>query len=230
MNRAEFMRQLEILLQNISPAEREEALQYYNDYFNDAGVENEQSVIAALGTPARVAENIKRDLQEGNRAGDNLGDFEMNRASGHAQVVRYQENVIGSEEKQEDKKMSTGMVVLIVCLCVLASPVILGTGSGILGVLIGVVATWFTLILGFGVAAIALLAMMVVFFLAGCITLFYEPLVGAGLLGAGLLCGGIGILFLMLTVAMAGIATPAICRGTVNLCRGLFGKKQPAQA
>ena len=42
MSRWEFMRQLEELLFDISPSEREEALQYYNDYFNYAGRENEQ--------------------------------------------------------------------------------------------------------------------------------------------------------------------------------------------
>lgn len=62
MNRTEFMRQLESLLQNISATEREEALQYYNEYFNDAGPENEQNVIEALGNPAKVAENIKKDI------------------------------------------------------------------------------------------------------------------------------------------------------------------------
>ena len=54
MNRTEFMRQLESLLQNISATEREEALQYYNEYFNDAGPENEQNVIEALGNPANL--------------------------------------------------------------------------------------------------------------------------------------------------------------------------------
>ena len=39
MNRTDFMEQLERLLQSITPAEREEALQYYNDYFDDAGGE-----------------------------------------------------------------------------------------------------------------------------------------------------------------------------------------------
>ena len=62
MNRADFMNQLESLLTGIAPTEREEAIQYYNDYFDDAGAENEQEVIEALGNPARVAENIKRDL------------------------------------------------------------------------------------------------------------------------------------------------------------------------
>lgn len=55
MSRWEFMRQLEELLSDISPSEKEEALQYYNDYFNDAGRENEASVIEALGSPEQVA-------------------------------------------------------------------------------------------------------------------------------------------------------------------------------
>ena len=71
MNRTEFMRQLESLLQNISATEREEALQYYNEYFNDAGPENEQNVIEALGNPAKVAENIKKDIF-GNGYGENI--------------------------------------------------------------------------------------------------------------------------------------------------------------
>ena len=54
MNKIEFMRQLESLLQNISEQERQEALHYYADYFDDAGPENEQAVLEALGNPARV--------------------------------------------------------------------------------------------------------------------------------------------------------------------------------
>ena len=41
MNRAEFMRRLTELLGDVSPMERDEAIQYYNDYFDDAGAENE---------------------------------------------------------------------------------------------------------------------------------------------------------------------------------------------
>lgn len=37
MTRTEFMKQLQDLLSDISKNEREEALQYYNDYFDDAG-------------------------------------------------------------------------------------------------------------------------------------------------------------------------------------------------
>lgn len=64
MSRWEFMRQLEELLSDISPSEREEALQYYNEYINDAGRENEEEVIRSLGSPEQVAESVKEGLGE----------------------------------------------------------------------------------------------------------------------------------------------------------------------
>lgn len=221
MNRVDFLKQLESLLQNISPAEREEALQYYNDYFDDAGEENEQSVLEALGTPAKVAENIKRDLY-----GSGYGDNTYQRAPvGDRAVVRYQP--VKAEPPKQDNKLSAGWIALIVVLCVFASPIILSVGAGVLGTLLGLAATWFGLILGFGVTALALIAVMLVLLVVGIMCMVYSPLVGVGVIGGGFICGGLGILFLMLTVAMAGIATPAICQGIVWICRKLFGKNQP---
>ena len=64
LDRQEFMRQLEQLLLFVPIQEKEEALQYYNDYFEDAGPEREQEVIASLGSPEKIAENIKRDINQ----------------------------------------------------------------------------------------------------------------------------------------------------------------------
>ena len=55
MDRAQFMKQLERLLSDISEAEKQEALAYYNSYFDEAGPENEASVIRELGSPGKVA-------------------------------------------------------------------------------------------------------------------------------------------------------------------------------
>ena len=44
MNRVEFMESLSRLLQDIPEEDRIDALKYYNDYFDDAGSENEQNV------------------------------------------------------------------------------------------------------------------------------------------------------------------------------------------
>lgn len=64
MNRKEFLAQLERLLFDIPAQEREEALDYYNSYFDDAGEEKESSVIQELGSPGKVAAIIKADLTE----------------------------------------------------------------------------------------------------------------------------------------------------------------------
>ena len=50
MNRADFMKNLAELLVDMAPTEREEAIQYYNDYFDDAGAENEHRVPRYAGT------------------------------------------------------------------------------------------------------------------------------------------------------------------------------------
>lgn len=72
MDRNTFMEQLSRLLSDISPTEREEALEYYENYFDDAGPENEAQVIRELGSPGKVAAIIKADLRE---SGGDYGEY-----------------------------------------------------------------------------------------------------------------------------------------------------------
>ena len=92
MNRAEFMRRLTELLGDVPPMEREEAIQYYNDYFDDAGAENESGVIASLGTPEELARTIKAGLNDGG----NGGEFTESGFSGYTQV--YKDEVMRAGE------------------------------------------------------------------------------------------------------------------------------------
>lgn len=225
MDRAEFMRQLEELLQGISPTEREEALQYYNSYFDDAGAENEQEVIRALGSPARVAENIKSGLfesgivetkqQSRNEESAYTGDaYRKNTDSGNTYSdSSYREMDSVREKSTSNSGLPAWAIVLIILACVCAAPVIIPVALGIIGTLFGVIVAWFAVIFGFGVAAVALFAVLVFLVVLGCMCFVVEPLVSVALMGGGLICGGLGVLFLMLTVAMAGIVTPAAIRG-----------------
>ena len=304
MNRADFMKQLESLLTGIAPTEREEAIQYYNDYFDDAGTENEQEVIEALGNPARVAENIKRDLLDSGygkkpagkakasdralmeygqsepggeadageepdagheaAAGQGSGKFAAGREDraagepagaardggggpGGAQArtesngagwnpfegygrsaesappeedaYRWSHDTAGwfgeKPEKERKESMPAWAIALLITVLVFGFPVYGGVFMGILGLLLG----WFGTMLGLGVGALALLILFLVLVVVGILCLIINPWVGIALVGAGLLVGCFGILMMMLTVAMAGIATPAIFRGIF----GLFG-------
>ena len=64
MNRKQFLYELEQLLKDIPDNERAEAIQYYNDYFDDAGAENEARVIEELESPEQVAETIREGMSE----------------------------------------------------------------------------------------------------------------------------------------------------------------------
>ncbi len=75
MNKTEFLEQLERLLWDISCQEREEALDFYRSYFEDAGEENEAQVIQELGSPGKVAAIIKADLEDGSQEREEALDF-----------------------------------------------------------------------------------------------------------------------------------------------------------
>ncbi|MCI9188585.1 MAG: DUF1700 domain-containing protein [Lachnospiraceae bacterium] len=374
MNRVDFMNQLESLLQSISSTEREEAIQYYNDYFDDAGEENEQEVIEALGNPARVAENIKRDLagngygegfaqkvkasdrvlmeygknipedseepqdseespaagqtgagtagnsgqksadaasegildsraagygfsrknnawqpegQTGNTpseysrkeqnsaseysrqgqdsssgynreeqnfssaygretgnasggyvqssgtySGSQSDPFEdygngSRYASGTGSGGAWEQNTVGSvpEKRKKGEGMPVWAIAMLITVLILASPILGAMALGALGIIVGGLAGWFGLIFGFGATTLVLLVLMLVLTVVGIICFFVSPWVGIALVGGGLICGSIGLLFLMLTVAMAGIVTPAVCRGIAFVFRGFKRKR-----
>ena len=55
MTRDEFLIRLRTLVNDLPPEEREDVMNYYTEYFDDAGPENEQQVIRQLGSPENVA-------------------------------------------------------------------------------------------------------------------------------------------------------------------------------
>ena len=58
MTRQEYMQQLAALLAAMPEAERRDALDYYEEYFDAAGLEKEAQTIQELGSPQNVAEKI----------------------------------------------------------------------------------------------------------------------------------------------------------------------------
>ena len=64
MNAYEYLNALRKALDVLPDDERANAIRYYEEYFLDAGPENEQTVIAELGTPEQVAQNILNEYTE----------------------------------------------------------------------------------------------------------------------------------------------------------------------
>ena len=64
MNKTTFLAELEKELTGVTPDERVAALQYYKEYFDDAGPEHEADVLAQLGSPQEIAKDIKASSGE----------------------------------------------------------------------------------------------------------------------------------------------------------------------
>ena len=64
MNKKLFLDELHRLLSDLPPEERNQAIKYYEDYFEDAGPENEQAILKELGSPQELADQIKAPTQD----------------------------------------------------------------------------------------------------------------------------------------------------------------------
>ena len=62
MLRYEYLRKLDRLLKKLPDDERREAMAWYEEYFEEAGPENEEEVINRLGSPKLVAAGIRADI------------------------------------------------------------------------------------------------------------------------------------------------------------------------
>ncbi|MHC1722127.1 MAG: DUF1700 domain-containing protein [Aminipila sp.] len=62
MNRQEFIKKLESELSKLPKNEIKDVIDYYNEYLDDAGVENEEATLKELGNPSRIATQIKADF------------------------------------------------------------------------------------------------------------------------------------------------------------------------
>lgn len=229
MNRAQFMEQLRKLLSDISEAERNEALDYYENYFDDAGPENEASVIRELGSPGKVAAIIKADLRESN---ENYAEYtergyEDSRTREEAQMLKVR-NRRRFERGYRAEKRSSSRLILAVILLVFLSPFITGAAGGVLGVIAVLALLPFLLVFVVGVGGFAFLVGAVLCAIIGVGFLAATPAAGMLTIGIGLLLLAAGMVMLVLMIWLIGKVLPMLVRKITDFCHNLLhrGKKE----
>ncbi len=196
MNRDEFMAQIARLLVDMPENERMEAIRYYNDYLDEAGVENEEKAIEELGDPREIAANIKADLQE--------NDFSQKQTVNHPPAEKAERKTQTEDGMQMAGNMQTGgnaqkgKWILILLLGILASPVLLGVAGGLLGVILGLGGALIGIIFACLSTGVSLILGGIALIVKGIWNLFHLPALGMAGVGGGLICGAVGILLLLL--------------------------------
>lgn len=224
MNRKEFMRQLELLLSDISEDERREALDYYESYFDEAGEAEEASVIQKLGSPGKVAAIIKADLRE------NGGDAQEYREG------NYEEQTAEGQERQyadrrergyrPREKKGRGKLTLLIILLIFLSPFFAGAAGGILGVIVTIIFLPFLLAFGIGAGVICLLIGGIFLVVSG-IGLWGSYVAGGVLsIGIGFILTAIGLVGLVFVVWAAANLIPRFLRWFTDWCHRILHRER----
>ncbi|MCI5699108.1 MAG: DUF1700 domain-containing protein [Lachnospiraceae bacterium] len=219
MNREEFMRQLERLLWDIPVNDRQDAIAYYNDYFDEAGKENEASVIQKLGSPGKVAAIIKADLKENGNEQAEYTEQGYSDRRGSVNLNTPTRRETGYREPKQKRRIP---LALIIVLLVFASPLLLGVGGGLLGGILGLLGALAGIILAVVAGGAACLVCGTVGLIYGIFKLAFSPMHGLLYVGVSGLSLALGILLLVLFVWCAFRWLPALFRGIVNLCQRLI--------
>jgi len=226
MNRQEFLRQLESLLMSIPEQERADAMAYYNDYFDEAGAENEQSVIQELGSPQIVAQSIIDDVRN---SGYSQSQYQEEDHSYSDYAGAYEQNTYEGQATRQDvekRKFKTWQIVLMVILLIVTFPVWIGLVAGLFGGLIGILGGLFGILVGIVATGFGLTIGGIAIFGAGIMTAMVVPVEGVTCMGVGLLFTSVGILFSLLFVLLTFVWIPKLVKAIVGWIKGLFHRNE----
>lgn len=170
MNKQDFMRELNDKLHKLPEEEKNNALKYYEEYFEEAGDDKELNILEELGSPANIASQI-------------IADFAIKETE--------------SDEKKSKGRIST---IWIVILAIFASPIALPIAIAIVSVIFALVITILALLFAFGITAFALCISGILCFIMsfGLITTDIPTMFF--FIGYGMFSVGLGISFWLLAV------------------------------
>ena len=238
MSKKEFMEELEILLQELPKDEREEAIRYYDSYFEEAGPEQEQIVLEELGSAGRIAAQILRDYRTEKSAGMYTEQGYQEKESEKQAPVCY----TGEEKKEQsteessssgvyvtNKGLSGGALVVAILIAIITFPIWISLLATAFGLLMGFFGASIGIVVGFGFGGIGCLIGGVVAFAVGIFKAFTVPVVGAGLIAIGLLIFGVGCLMIAAAGGMIRLAV-WIINGIIKLFGRLFHGRKGAAA
>ena len=245
MDRAEFLNRLEAQLLDVPQAEREEALQYYEDYLNDAGDAGDFDILQELGTPEEVADSIRNGLRQDSSRTGQLGDSgyfsengyvdrepqkeELQRvkqpACGDRSDADWQSTDSDPEDDSSAARRKQSPVWLWILLIVFAAPVVLPI---VFGLLVAAISVLFALF----ITGIALLVCGIVCTGAGIWALIqaFTQIVAwpaAAMIGIGISLAaiGIGVLVTLLMGWLIGKVVPTGVRALCNCLHRIVTRK-----
>ena len=217
MSKNEYLLELKSRLMSLPSDERDAAIKYYLEFFEDAGADKEQDVIDELGSPKALADSI---IGEQNRTEKSSTEYIP---ANIGVANNTSNNTAKSSNINQNKNNNIILIILILFLC---SPVILPIICSIFGVFVGVLDAILGICLAFGGIVIGFTVGGIALFVVGICTMFATPLEGLVAIGGGLILLAIGLFLLIPFILICSKLIPAMIRGFVNLFSRIFHRNQ----
>jgi len=175
MNRADFIAELAARLERLPASERDDAINYYEEYFNEAGPQREKNVIDELGSPAKTAAQILAEYSSG--------------------------YVLAPAEKKAKAKKINNLNAII--LGILTAPITLPLAIGALALLFSVIVSAGAVAFSFLAVSFACVASGVITIAIGCFYPGVGFATGMVAAGNGMMIAGMGILIFIPSIKFA---------------------------
>lgn len=149
MDKYDFIKRLDDSLSALSESERESAMRYYKELFEDAGYENESDLLEKLGSPESIADSIIRESGMICKNQD-----EMQTESKNSEKEFFAESDFIKNTDNNESKNNKNSIWIAVLLIILTFPLWIGVVASLFGIIIAIIATVFALTIAFGIAGI----------------------------------------------------------------------------
>lgn len=232
MKKKEYLDQLERLLADISPEERQAAIEYFTDYLEDAGPDGEQEVMEHLGSPADVAAAVKEGLgndngtgrftENGYESGMEASRYAVVKAGQMQKKTKASENRYAKRDRRKERRGLGWLLVLIGAVICVGIPLVSVLGSVFAAVVAAVAAVGiggFALALGLAAAGVILIVL-------GITKVAGATGMGLMLMGCGFLCFAFAALALAAGVWMWRTVIPWAARSFQSVFRRIFRRER----
>jgi uncharacterized membrane protein len=201
MTRNEYMEQLKKYLKRLPKEDYDNAIEYFSEYFDEAGSENEQQVMEELGEPREAARELLLNLLQESVGGGKDSTGEKTAALPEAgSVVQGRSTAWQNAHDSTKNKRSPGKIILLAILVLCASPVSLVLLISALTVLFAVVVVIASVIFSLGVTSVAAIAGGILLAGFGAMLILKSVAAACMMAGSGFLMAGAGILIGILTI------------------------------
>ncbi len=197
MNKTQYLDELRKYLKRVPKQDLEDALEYYTEYFDEAGEENEQKIIEELGAPKDLAKKIIIECVDKNFSEDNV------EAEGDSSLVVAENS---EDNGKKEKKSLSPWLILAAIFALPLSPVIFALIIVALAIIFAVVVSLIACFVSFGVMALA----GVFTTLVGIMALFVSPSGGLLMIGVSLAIAAIGSILFALVFTLLDLLIKAL--------------------